>query len=372
MSTNRTGTNSGRTALLFGMPTLWSALLILIGIVQSDQSWGIPCLIVGGLCALIVIISYVFRSWVGAIWGVMLVTAVCMLLSAFIMFDGEPTIISIGVMCMVVLAVSLPVTLLLKDIASPNSDQFAPKGEISTLREALQQIHEHTMLSDHAKRVLFRERELGLLRQAIEMDIQQGKYNAGLALCDQMAEVFGYREEAEAFRSQILKINHEHREQQIQQVLNVVDNYLNVSDWRAAYQEAARFKRLFPDPDLVQQIDLRIHQAREAHKRDLETQFLDAHQKEDTPRAMELLRELDRFMHREEAGRLADAAAEIVAKHRENLGTQFKMAVNDKRWAEALRIGDEIVAEYPNTKMAEEIREMIDTLRTRASQPSTF
>jgi len=323
------------------------------------------------MCALIVIISAIFRSWMGAIWGVMLVTVICMILTAFIMFDGEPTIIALGVMCLVILAISLPMTLLLNDVASRSSDHSAPKGEMGALRDTLHQIYEHTMLSDHAKRVLFRERELGLLRQAIETDIQQGKYNAALALCDEMAEVFGYREEAEAFRSQILKVNHEHREQQIQQVLNVVDQCLNASDWRAAYQEAARFKRLFPDPDLVQQIDLRIHQARETHKRELEAQFLDAHQREDTPRAMELLRELDRFMRREEAGRLADAAAEIVAKHRENLGTQFKLAVNDKRWAEALRIGDEIVAEYPNTKMAEEIREMLDTLRTRASQPAS-
>jgi hypothetical protein len=83
---------------------------------------------------------------------------------------------------------------------------------------------------------------------------------------------------------------------------------------------------------------------------------------------MQRLRELDRYLDKGEAGRLSEYAEAVVAKHRENLSVQFKIAVNDHRWADAARVGDAIMAEFPNTKMAEEVRSMIDVLRTRATQ----
>ena len=69
--------------------------------------------------------------------------------------------------------------------------------------------------------------------------------------------------------------------------------------------------------------------------------------------------------HRE---RLAEVAQGVIVRHRENLGVQFKLAVNDHRWAEAARLGDTIISEFPNTQMAAEVRSMIDVLRTRATQ----
>ena len=70
----------------------------------------------------------------------------------------------------------------------------------------------------------------------------------------------------------------------------------------------------------------------------------------------------------EEAERLAEVAQGVIVRHRENLGVQCKRAVNDQRWAEAARLGDTIISEFPNTQMAAEVRSMIDVLRTRATQ----
>jgi hypothetical protein len=54
------------------------------------------------------------------------------------------------------------------------------------------------------------------------------------------------------------------------------------------------------------------------------------------------------------------------------LGVQFKQAVADHRWSEAAQAGEVIMAEYPNTKMADEVRSMIDVLRVRASQAAVM
>ena len=58
----------------------------------------------------------------------------------------------------------------------------------------------------------------------------------------------------------------------------------------------------------------------------------------------------------------------VIGRKRDNLGVQFKLAVQDKEWAGAIRVGEQIVKEFPNTKMAEEVRSMVDVLRTRATQ----
>jgi hypothetical protein len=224
------------------------------------------------------------------------------------------------------------------------------------------------MLSDIAKRVLFRDQELDLLRRAIEEDISHGDYNAGLTLCDDMANLFGRREEAEAFRTRILQAGHAAYEARVRQALDQFDQILAARDWAGAHREAASIRRMYPGHELVEQLDQRILVARDDHKNELESHFLDAANRDDVEQAMSLLKELDRYLTREEAGRLAQAAQRVVSKHRDNLSVQFKLAVNEHRWSEAAQVGDVIVTEYPNTKMADEVRSMIDVLRVRASQ----
>ena len=86
--------------------------------------------------------------------------------------------------------------------------------------------------------------------------------------------------------------------------------------------------------------------------------------------AMDLLKQLDLYLGRDEAGRLTEVAKGVIMQHRENLGAAFRIAVNDHLWSEAARLGETIIAEFPNTQMAAEVRSMIDVLRTRGGQPA--
>ena len=51
------------------------------------------------------------------------------------------------------------------------------------------------------------------------------------------------------------------------------------------------------------------------------------------------------------------------------LGQQFTLAVRDHRWHEAIQLGETIAREFPNSRMAEEVREKMELLRERASEP---
>jgi hypothetical protein len=273
-----------------------------------------------------------------------------------------------GIVGFVIILASLPLAILLHSVASRNYS-FSTSRAAESL---LEKIHETNMLSDSAKRVLFRERELDLLRRTIEEDIARGDFNAGLTLCDAMANVFGHREEAETFRSRLLEAGHASYEAQVNQSIAEFDAILVQRDWARAYQEAARLKRLFPESPTVQALDAHILHAREDHKRQLEEQFLDAAHRDDVETAMSLLKELDKYLTREEAGRVASTAQSVVAKRRDILGSQFKIAVSDHRWAEAAQTGELIMAEFPNSKMADEVRSMIDVIRTRATQAAVM
>ena len=50
---------------------------------------------------------------------------------------------------------------------------------------------------------------------------------------------------------------------------------------------------------------------------------------------------------------------------------QFRFAVSERRWQDALDIGLELIRDFPNARMANEVREVMDTLRERARSKST-
>ena len=282
-----------------------------------------------------------------------------------IMLNDASVLTAAGVLGLLVIGSSLPIAINLNFYKQPNT---AATPSASRTDELLSRILDNSMLSDNAKRVLFRERELELLRRSIEEDISRGDYDAAITLCEDMANQFGYREEAEAFRTRIDKVRDEQYEAHVDSALKRLDVLLGERDWSASHNEAARIRRLYPDSHMIENLDERILHAREEHRSELETRFLQLAQSDKIEDAMQTLKELDRYLSREEAGRLSEVAQGVLVKHRDNLGAQFKIAVNEHRWAEASLLGKTIIDEFPNTQMAAEVGSMIDMLRTRATQ----
>jgi hypothetical protein len=239
--------------------------------------------------------------------------------------------------------------------------------DTAKLRRTIDEVRENSMLSDNAKRVLFRDRELGLLRCAVEDDIARGDYNAAITLCDEMSALFGQRQEAEAFRSRIAQARAKQYELEVQAALDQLDASLQECDWAMVHQQAARIRRLYPDSHIVRDLEVRIETARSKHKSELEGRFLEAAEQDDPAAAMQLLKQLDHYMSRNEAHRLTDAAQGVILRHRESLGHAFRTAVSKHRWAAAAEQGEAIIAEFPNSQMANEARPLIEVLRSRAA-----
>lgn len=278
--------------------------------------------------------------------------------------DGDPTRISISATALSIFLASAPIAVVL--VSRPRG-QSNPSGDLTQVIRSFQQMADQQALSDDARRVLNRSRERELLRKAIEEDIVAEDWDAAMVLVKELAERFGYRTDAENFRTRIETARYQTLERRVDDAIRGLDSMIVGRRWDDALAEASRISRLYPDSPRVEGLRHRVVQAQSRYKSDLERRFLHAAQQDRAEEALALLKELDHYLTEGEAEPYREVAKGVIGKARENLGVQFKLAVQDRQWARAADVGDRIIAEFPNSRMAQEIREIIDGIRERAS-----
>ncbi|MEN0020542.1 MAG: hypothetical protein AAF747_06645, partial [Planctomycetota bacterium] len=173
----------------------------------------------------------------------------------------------------------------------PRVSSGATADKMSELAAAVRRLGELQALSDDARRVLNRDRERELLREAIERDIATRDWNAGLVLVKELADRFGYREDAEQFRKRIESAQAETIERDIADATTELDKLIVNRRWDDARAEANRIRRLFPERARTKNLLDRVEHARRRVRSDVEARFLDAAQSERTDEAMQLLKE---------------------------------------------------------------------------------
>lgn len=267
----------------------------------------------------------------------------------------------IGIAC--VLAI-MPVSLM---AAYRTGAASSVEMRLIEMSKALERFTQEGGLSEGARRVIHRREEREILRRAIEQDIQAEDWDAAMVLVKELAERFGYRHDAEEFRGRIERVRAQSTDRKVVEALAHLDELIRGRRWAEAYAEAARVQRLYPDSHRVHALRDRVDEARAMYRRELERGFLVASERERVDEAMELLRELDQYLTPTEAEPFKEVARGVIGKLKENLGVRFKLVVQDQRWEEAIGVGERIVAEFPNTRMAAEVRELMPKLRERVS-----
>ena len=124
---------------------------------------------------------------------------------------------------------------------------------------------------------------------------------------------------------------------------------------------------MYPESERSKTLLKRVRDSRDDYKQELERKFLEAAGREDVETAWELFKEMDGYLTEAEAEPLRETARGVVGKKRQNLGVQFKLAVHDREWTQAVRVGEQIIREFPNSKMANEVRVLLDRMRANAA-----
>jgi len=230
-------------------------------------------------------------------------------------------------------------------------------------------ISEQQLISDRAKAVAFREKDRDALRRAIQEEIGRSDWEAALSLASDIERSFGSRQEADQYRQDIESKFEESVRRQIDQAAATIERHVRTEQWQVAFDEAHQLAARFPNHDLARSMPQDIETRRQHYKRQLVESWHDAVGRKDVDGAIEILKRLDLYLTPTEAEALQEAARSIFKEKLNNLRTQFSVAVQDHNWTEALRIGDAIIRDFPNTQMAREVREAMDALRERAANP---
>ncbi len=308
-------------------------------------------------------------GWIIAIYGS--AAALAIAVAAHGVLEDKEIWVLAGVVTLILILTTLPICLAARRGETEDGRQLIEldriRTQIRSLSDTMNHLNETIILSDDARRVINRRKERELLCKAIEEDIKLEDWEAALVLVRELAERFGYRIEAEQFRTRIDGARAQTHDRAVHEAIRGLDEMIVEHQWEQALSEAARISRVFHDAPQVDGLRHRVISARDRYKENIERRFLQAAKEEEIEVAMELLREMDHLLSEHEAEQFREVARGVIGKARDNLGVQFKVAVHDRAWGDAQRVGERIIEEFPNSRMASEVRSMIDQIRDRAS-----
>ena len=233
--------------------------------------------------------------------------------------------------------------------------------------EWLKTIAESSSQSEWAKRLIFRERDHAYLRDSIYGLIVQQDWSGAEHLIAALAAEFGDDVEAARLRGELAKARASTAEERAAAALERFEQLCETRQWARAAQEIERMQALFPGNARIAGLVAELEDRHQAHKRQLLTHYDEAVRTQDFERAHDLLFELDKYLSPHEAAGLRHSARGVFRAKLHQLGVKFSLAINDKKFGEALETGQALIQEFPNTRYTREIRQMMPMLQRRAT-----
>jgi hypothetical protein len=282
------------------------------------------------------------------------------------------TLLAAGCVSLVLIGATWPIAHAITQLAqeASGSQQLMQNmsHRLDQLNTLMVQAGEAQLLSDRAKSVAFREKDRDAIRRAMEEEMSKGEWEAAYALADQFEQAFGSKTEADRFRGEINAKRQEDSMKQINEVAVIIDRFTRTEQWTAAVREAEKLRERFPANEQVRHLPADIEARRQNHKRQLLQSWNEAVARHDVDSSIEILKQLDNYLTPAEADSMQDTARGVFKEKLNNLGAQFAQLIREHKWAEAVRIGEQIQGEFPNSRAAQEVRDKMDMLRQRAGE----
>jgi hypothetical protein len=282
-------------------------------------------------------------------------------------------LLAAGVLAVVVVLATWPIAAALSSArrareADRNIMLHTMNDRLHQIAGLLTTLSEQQLLSDRAKSVAFREKDRAALRKAIREEMNAKDWDAALVLANEMESQFGYTQEAGALRAEINNNRVEVVRRQIDEAVSMIEDHMRAERWSYAMREAERIIQIYPREEQAQRLPQEIENRRQGHKRQLLESWKDSVARNDIDGSIEILKKVDPYLTPAEAASMQETARGIFRERLNILRDRFAHAAKDEKWAEAIRIGEMIITEHPNSRLALEVRDSMDTLRQRASK----
>ena len=234
---------------------------------------------------------------------------------------------------------------------------------LEKISSGLAQINHSTRVSETAKAIAFRDADKQSLREAVFDKLQQQDFSTAEDIINEIAKRPEYKELAEQLRAQTNRYHDATDQERLNQVIAHINKLLDDCQWVRASAQIEGLIKAHPDNEQAKAMRQILLDKKQERKRILLAAWDDAIQNQQTDRSLEILKELDQYLTPNEGLALQEAARDVFRTKLHNLGVQFAIAVTEKRWVGALDVGQHIIAEFPNSKMSEEIRGKLDVLK---------
>lgn len=228
-------------------------------------------------------------------------------------------------------------------------------------------INENLLLSDAIKSVAFRDKDRTALQDAIRQDIRREKWESAELLTDEFEKRFGHQG-AEELRQEMRDGQNATIQDKIDGAIEHVKSLWMIHHYEQAEQEVQALVKLYPDNATVQELIGETEKRRQEHKESLLARWDEALKANDVDQGVELLKLLDSHLTPTEGAALKESARGIFKAKLHQMGVQFSLLVAQKKWSQSLTLGRSIIEEFPNSRMAEEVRSKLDIMAQRAEE----
>lgn len=237
-------------------------------------------------------------------------------------------------------------------------------------QSVLTEISQSTRLSEAAKAIIFRDEDRQFLIEAVLDKLQQQDIDGAYEIIDGIANCQGYEELAEHLRTEAEKRRGVTEQERIEQAIVAIERMFENYQWAKANNQIEKLISAYPDSEEAKVLPMSLIDKKEERKKVLLNAWDDAVRRRATDRSLEILKELDLYLTPEEGLALQEAARDVFKDKLHNLGVQFSLAVSGEQWGKAIQIGQEIIRDFPNSRMSAEIRERMNVLKQKVELQS--
>ncbi|NIP26332.1 MAG: hypothetical protein GWN67_15670 [Phycisphaerae bacterium] len=317
--------------------------------------------------------SWEFRWRIVAVYGGLMVLAIIIIVVTFTtnIFRTNEEIPSLawlllaGVFIIALIATLSKLVKILDAIQDNTAKLEVMTEAVKKSQAVLAEINKITHLSEEAKAIVFQDANKQFLTETVLDKLEHQDIDGAYDIIDGIANCRGYEELAEHLRNEADKHRGATDQERIEQAIKAIEKLFENYQWVIAGTRIERLISAYPDSEEAKAMRQTLIEKKEERKKVLLNAWDDAVKRHATDRSLEILRELDLYLTPEEGLALQKAARDVFKDKLHNLGIQFSLAVSGEQWEKAIQVGHEIMRDFPNSRMSEEIRGKMDVLKQR-------
>ena len=291
-----------------------------------------------------------------------------MLGAAFAVFMNSFLVVLYLAASVGVLGMLLLVSEAVKSIKQQQEKIAQIRENLAENKSFLEQISQGVRLSEAAKTIAYRDTDRQQLRASVMEKLHQQDFEATYAMIEDIAQRNEYKQLAGELKLTADKYRNATDLERVNQIISYIDKLLQQYQWTTASVQIERLQEIYPDSQQAKAMQHKLVEKKEQRKRELLAAWDQAVKKADTDYSLMILKELDLYLTPSEGLALQEAASEVFKNKLHNLGVQFSLAVSDKQWSKALETGQEIIRDFPNSRIADEIITKLSILRELAKE----